>query len=74
MIGSPLNTAREGQRYLLHKVSGSSAMRARLASLGLTPGTELAIIHRNIKGSFIISIKEVRLALGRETACHLWVS
>ena len=74
MNSRPLNTAREGEKFCLNRIGGNRDLRARLASLGLIPGTELIVIRRNLSGSFIVSVGDGRLALGQEMARCLWVS
>jgi ferrous iron transport protein A len=69
---NPLSFAREGQKFLLSRVSGGAETQNRLASLGLIPGAELFVIQRNLSGSFIVSLREGRLALGREMVRCLW--
>lgn len=74
MNSSPLHLTREGRRCRLQRVSGNQEMRNRLASLGFVPGAELTVVRKDLRGSLIVSLKECRMALGREMACCMWVN
>jgi Fe2+ transport system protein FeoA len=45
-------------------------LRRRLAELGLTPGVQMTVLQ-NTGGPVLVSVRNSRLALGRQMAHHL---
>lgn len=66
----PLNQMSVGQVGCLAHLGVNGRLRRRLAELGLTPGVQMQILQNN-GGPVLISVRNSRLALGRETACLL---
>lgn len=66
----PLNQMSVGQVACLAHLGVNGRLRRRLAELGLTPGVQMRILQNN-GGPVLISVRNSRLALGRETACLL---
>jgi Fe2+ transport system protein FeoA len=52
---------------------GGSQLASRLATLGLTPGTPLAVLRNNAHGPLLVMVRETRLALGRGEASKILV-
>ena len=61
----PLAMVEAGRRVRLVGVNAGRGHQARLASMGLVPGTELEVIRNSFRGPFIVAVKECRVMLGR---------
>lgn len=70
----PLALVSPGSRVKLVSVNGGQGICARLAALGLLPGTEVEVLSRAPGGSFILEVKGSRLMLGRGMAQKIVVS
>lgn len=68
----PLSSLGVGQAGCLLEVGAGRRLRRRLAELGLTPGVALTVLQ-NTGGPVLISVRNSRLALGREMAGKLEV-
>jgi Fur family ferric uptake transcriptional regulator len=64
----PLNMAKAGERLLIREISGGSASRLRLMTMGLRPGDRLEVITNNGQGQLAISVDMRRYVLGRGLA------
>ena len=62
-IGTPVS---------IKKICGKIETRQFLENLGLTPGSKITIICEN-RGNVIVSIRESRIAIGRDTAGKIMV-
>ncbi len=62
---STLPTGEHGEVVLL--TVGKEALR-RMVSLGLIPGTKIAVIQNPRYGPLIVSVRDVRVAIGRGEA------
>ncbi len=54
-------------------LTGGHELMARLAALGLTPGTRLEVAQNPSNGPVIVLVRDTRLALGRSEAAHILV-
>jgi ferrous iron transport protein A len=64
----PLSTVQAGRSVVLRRVSAGWGMTARLAAMGLVPGTALRV-HRNDRcGPVVVEIHGSRVVLGRGMA------
>jgi len=61
----PLGLARIGQEVMLVAVHGGRGFLHRMAEMGLTPGVRFRVMSRGVPGPYIVSIKGMRLVLGR---------
>jgi Fe2+ transport system protein FeoA len=61
---TPLAEVPPGQRVRITNYDGGRMLRSRLASLGLTLGSEVNILQNN-RGLIIVGIDGGRVALGR---------
>ncbi|OQA02573.1 MAG: FeoA domain protein [Planctomycetes bacterium ADurb.Bin401] len=52
----------------LLKIEAGQALKARLAAMGLLPGTQFRIINNGHPGPFVIDLKGSRIVLGRGMA------
>lgn len=57
-----------GSSAIIASLSGGKHISSRLASIGLTIGTEIQIIQNYHHGPIILSVRGVRLAIGRGEA------
>ena len=69
----PLTLVSSGSRVKLVGFTGGRRIRARLAELGLIPGTEIDVINNSLRGPFLIGVKGSRLVLGRGIAMKIVV-
>jgi len=61
---TPLAEVPSGRRVRITSYDGGRMLRSRLASLGLTLGTEVNILQNN-RGLIIVGVNGGRVALGR---------
>ena len=64
--------AETGKPVSIKEICGKAETRQFLENLGLTPGSKITVICEN-RGNVIVSIRESRIAIGRETACRIMV-
>lgn len=64
-----LSYTKKGCNYKICDINLKGAATERLSALGLTRGTEIKVLARNLSGAMIISVRGTRLALGR-TLCN----
>ena len=69
----PLATVKAGQKVRFVNVRAGQALKARLAAMGLVPGSELEVVTNSLHGPFIVSVKGSRLVLGRGMAQKIMV-
>jgi len=69
----PLTMIREGKKAVLLSIEGGRQLRARLAALGLMPGTELEVIQNSGQGPFVVAVKGSRIVIGRGMAARIAV-
>ncbi len=63
----PLTYVKIGEESLIKRVSGHEEQRLFLASLGFVIGSHVTVVNES-GGNLIVSVKESRVALGREMA------
>jgi Fe2+ transport system protein FeoA len=69
----PLTMTALGESVKVERILGGDGMNKRLATLGLTPGTQLCIVQDG-GGPLVISVRDSRIALGRGLAHKIMVS
>ncbi len=69
----PLATVKAGSKVRFVNVQAGQALKARLAAMGLVPGSELEVVSNSLHGPFIVSVKGSRLVLGRGMAQKIMV-
>jgi Fe2+ transport system protein FeoA len=69
----PLSMIEAGRRVRVLSVYGGRGLKARLAAMGLVPGAEFEVVRNNLKGPFIVAVKESRVILGRGMAQKIMV-
>ncbi|HEO70121.1 MAG TPA: ferrous iron transport protein A [Candidatus Hydrogenedentes bacterium] len=70
----PLAMVEVGRRVRIVAIDAGRGLQARLATLGLVPGTEIAVMQNSGWGPFVVAVKESRLMLGRGMAQKIMVS
>jgi len=70
----PLSSAKTGEEVYIREVVGGGNAKARLISMGFSPGDRLEIINNDGEGKLIIGRGSSRLALGRGMAENIIVS
>lgn len=68
----PLTLANVGEENMIRRVGGSPDVRKHLADLGFVAGGNVTVIS-TIGGNLIVSVKESRVAISRETAGKIMV-
>ena len=66
----PLNSAQEGETYLIKKVNGKDDVRAHLENLGFVAGAQVSIVSKN-GGNIIVQVKDSRIAISSEMAVKI---
>jgi Fe2+ transport system protein FeoA len=69
----PLTEVGAGQRAKLVRIEAGHQAVHRLSELGLTPGIELEVFHRNGRGPLMLLVRDTRLAVGRGIADRVMV-
>ncbi len=67
-FSNTLDTLPTGSRAIITNLSGRKHISSRLASIGLTIGSEIQVLQNYHRGPIIIAVRGVRLALGRGEA------
>jgi len=62
-----------GQRAVVTALEGGHGMRRRLASMGLTVGSEVESLISRGSGPIVVAVRQTRLALGRGVANRVLV-
>jgi ferrous iron transport protein A len=69
----PLNEVPAGASATVSEIRGGGNFLSRLATLGFTPGAQLAMIQNFGHGPLIVTIRDTRIALGRGEAAKVLV-
>lgn len=64
----PLAAVKPGERVAIKEITGGRTRRARLASMGLRPGSIIEVIANSGQGRIILGHEHTRLAIGRGVA------
>ncbi len=59
----PLQLASVGEKVMIVEIQGGRELQARMAAMGLSPGTILEVINNNPAGPFIVAANDTRVAL-----------
>ena len=68
-----LSEAAAGSSVVLVRFSGGRALVARLAALGVVPGTSFTVLKNSSFGPVIIALEGSRLMIGRGEAARMIV-
>ena len=69
----PLDMLAPGQRAKVVGMYGGREFNRRLASIGILPGTELALVRRGAAGPVIVEVRGSQFILGRGMAQRVLV-
>jgi ferrous iron transport protein A len=61
------------KRALVHVLRGGKDFTSRMGTLGFTPGTVVTVIQNYGHGPVLVTVKDVRVALGRGEALKVLV-
>lgn len=70
----PLALAAEGETVRIAALGAGKAMERRLADLGLPPGSEIRIMHRQGPGRMVVGRGFARIALGAGLTAKIMVT
>ena len=65
---APLSRQPAGHPLRLVSVEAGRMLAARLAAMGLLPGTRLNLVRQTGRGPVVVAVKGTRIALGRGMA------
>lgn len=63
-----LTSVKPGRKVRVSTIESGSALKARLAAMGLLPGVEIEVLSQPARGPLIVSVMGGRLMLGRGMA------
>ena len=69
---SILSSIPAGQTVQMARIDAGRRLKHRLTELGLTPGVKVTIVQNN-GGPILISVRDSRIAIGREMANKIQV-
>lgn len=69
----PLSDLSPGESGIVETICGGRGMLARLSSLGVTVGAEISVIQNAPIGPVLVSVRGVRVAIGRGMAGRILV-
>jgi len=69
----PLSTVTAGQKVKLVSINAGHGLNSRLASMGLLPDVEITVVRNTHPGSFVITVKDTIIMLGRGMAHKIMV-
>ena len=69
----PLAMVRTGEQVRLVRIHAGRGLQARLASLGMLPGTVFTVVSGDLHGPVVVAVGESRIALGRGMAHKIMV-
>ena len=68
----PLTLAAIGEENIIKKIGGNNEVKAHIENLGFVVGGAVKVLH-TIGGNVIVSVKDCRIAIGRELAQKILV-
>lgn len=69
----PLNAVGEGTDVVIRSFDGGHAFLARVAALGLIPGSEVRVVANRGRGPVLLQARDTRVAVGRGMAHRILV-
>lgn len=70
---TPLNAVNEGADVVIRAFEGGHAFLARVAALGLVPGSEVRVLTNQGRGPVLLQVRDTRVAVGRGMANRILV-
>ena len=68
----PLTMVKEGEPNVIKRIGGKEDTRRFLENLGFVSGGTVTVVSM-INGNIIVNVKDSRVAIGRDMACHIMV-
>ncbi len=68
-----LKEGKDGQTYVVEKISIELNLERRLEALGLTEGSRITVLNNDKKGAMTVKFRGTRFALGRRIADNIFV-
>lgn len=68
-----LKEGKDGQTYVVEKISIELSLERRLEALGLTEGSRITVLNNDKKGAMTVKFRGTRFALGRRIADNIFV-
>lgn len=68
----PLTMVKEGEPNVIKRIGGKEDTRRFLENLGFVSGGTVTVVSM-INGNMIVNVKDSRVAIGRDMACHIMV-
>ena len=68
----PLTMVKEGEPNVIKRIGGNEDTRRFLENLGFVSGGTVTVVSM-INGNMIVNVKDSRVAIGRDMACHIMV-
>ena len=69
---TPLTIANVGDEFIVKKLGGLAETKHHLGNLGFSEGTKVRIVSK-LNNSYIIAVKDARIALDEELASKIYV-
>lgn len=69
----PLSFANKGEVNRVVRIGGKDEVRRHLSNLGLVEGSEVVVVSE-LAGNLIISVKDSRVAIGKDMATRIVVT
>ncbi|WP_461205384.1 FeoA family protein [Clostridium sp. DL1XJH146] len=69
----PLAMVSEGREVVLVKIQQGKKLQKRLQDLGLVNGVRFSVVSNDMRGPFIIKLRDSKLVLGRGVAQKIFV-
>jgi Fe2+ transport system protein FeoA len=69
-----LASLKAGSQARLVEISGNHGIQAKMAAMGLLPGTMLEVVRASKDGPMLISVRGSRIMLGHGLAGHIEVA
>lgn len=68
----PLTMVKEGEPNVIKRIGGKEDTKRFLENLGFVSGGTVTVVSM-INGNMIVNVKDSRVAIGRDMACHIMV-
>lgn len=68
----PLSLVSSGESAMVRRVGGTPKVRSHLEDLGFVSGSDVSVVS-SLSGNLIVSVKGVRVAIGRDMASKIMV-
>jgi len=72
-MAMPLTMLKPGKKARILSIRGGRGAQARLASMGLIPGTVIEVVRSSYSGPFVIAVREGRMIIGHGMAQKIFI-